>query len=505
MNSSRIAKNTMYLYIRMLFSMVVALYTSRVVLNVLGIEDFGVFNVVGGVVTIFAFFNSAMSSATQRFFSFELGKKNYSKLRKTFSSTVNIHIVIALLIFILAETIGLWFVNNKLIFPLEKTNSVNWIYQLSILTFIIGVVRVPFNAIIIANERMIAYAYFSIVEVVLKLLIVYLLIVVRADKLILYAMLLLIVTFLIAIVYVIFCLKNFKECKYIYYYDSKLYIVLLSYSGWNLFGNIAAVAKGQGLNILLNLFFGPMLNAAYGIGLQVQSAINVFIVNFQLAVNPQIIKTYASGDKKNMFLLILQSSKLSFLLMYILAIPILFDTEYILNLWLKNVPKHTVDFVFLIVINLLIDSLSGPLMIGTQATGKIKYYQIVVGTLVFLNLPLSYLVLKQNNIPEQIFIISILLSVITLGFRLFFLKRLTGFSILAFIKKVIVRISIVICLSILIPYLIIDNMEEGFIRLLLLTIFSSTFILFLIYAVGIDIKEKEYIKKLIFNKIKPKT
>jgi len=503
-DASKIAKNTMYLYVRMLFSMGVALYTSRVVLDLLGVEDFGVYNIVGGVVTLFAFFNSAMSSATQRFFSFELGRKDYDKLRNTFNATVNIHITIAVLVFILAETIGLWFVNNKLNLPIERMNTVQWVYHYSVLTFLVGVIKVPFNALIIAHERMAAYAYLSIVEVVLKLLIVYLLIIVNADKLILYAILVFAVTFLIASVYVVYCLKHFKESQYHFYYDSRLYRVLLSYSGWSLFGNIAAVAKGQGTNILLNVFFGPALNAAYGIGIQVQTAVNLFVINFQLAVNPQIIKTYASGEKERMFFLILQSSKLSFILMYILAVPLLFDTEYILSIWLKSVPIYTPNFVFLIIINLLIDSFSGPLMAGTQATGKVKYYQIIVGTLLFMNLPLSYLFLKFYKIPEFVFFISIFLSVLALGCRLFFLNRLIGFSFSIFVRKVLMRVLVVVLGSLIVPHLIMKNLHPGFIRLFILFVSSSVIILVLVYTIGIDKKETQFIKNLVLGKIKDK-
>ncbi len=481
--------------------MAVALYTSRVVLDVLGVEDFGVYSVVGGVVTLFSFFNSAMSSATQRFFSFELGRKNSKNLSFTFNASVNIHILIGILVFILAETIGLWFVNNKLNLPLENLSTVQWVYHLSVLTFLVGIIRVPYNAMIIAHERMITYAYFSIIEVALKLLIVYLLIVIQTNKLILYAVLVFAVTFLIGVVYIVYCIKHFKESKYQFYYEPKLYKTLLSYSGWNLFGNIASVAKGQGSNILLNIFFGPAMNTAFAITLQVQSAVSVFITNFQLAINPQIIKNYSGNDLQNMFFLILQASKISFILMYILSIPLLFDTEFIMAVWLKNVPEYSVSFVLLMIINLLIESFSGPLMTGTQATGKIKYYQIIVGLLLFLNLPISYVFLRIYEIPQIVFIISMVLSSIALIARLFILKHLTGFSITIFLEKVLLKAFLIVIFSLGIPYLIIKIMEVGVLRLIILLIASSSTVLVLSYFIGIDKRERKQINKIVSKKL----
>ncbi|MBU2974890.1 lipopolysaccharide biosynthesis protein [Zobellia sp. B3R18] len=500
-NNAKIARNTMYLYIRMFFTMAVALYTSRVVLDILGTQDFGVYNVVGGIVTFFAFFNTAMSSATQRFFSYELGVSNYEGLKKTFSATLIIHLLIAVVIFLLAETLGLWFLNQKLNLPSEHLDTIRWVYQFSIFTFLIGVVRVPYNALIIAHERMLTFAYLSIVEVVFKLIIVFLLVYIDFDKLLLYSILVFVVTLLIAAAYMIFCNMNFKESKFRFHYNPSLYGILLSYSGWSLFGNIASVAKGQGLNILLNLFFGPLLNAAYGITVQVQSAVNVFVNNFQLAVNPQIIKQFAIGDKEAMFTLMLQSSKTSFLLMTLIAFPLLFETSFILNLWLKEVPEYTSLFIFLVLVNLLIDSLSGPLMMGIQATGRIKYYQIVVGFLLFLNLPVSYFVLLRYETPWHIFVVSICFSIVALLFRLYFLNKLIDFSSALFFKKVIFRLFIVIIPALIMPYFIVSGMTQGFMRLLVLGIASTFGILIFGYRLGIDAVERNAIKKIFLKKI----
>ena len=371
-NNKRIAKNTIFLFVRMFLTMGVTLYTSRVVLNTLGVEDYGVYNIVGGIVTLFGFFNGAMTSATQRFLAFDIGKNDLQQLKKTFNATLNIHICISILVLILAETIGLWFINNKLNLPLDRMVSVNWVYQFSVFTFLLGIIQVPYDALIVAREKMDIYAYMSIIEVFLKLGIVYVLIVFAFDKLILYAGLLFLASFIVRMGHQQYCRWRYKESEYQFYFDKAFYKVLLAYSGWNLFGNIAGVARGQGTNILLNLFFGTVLNAAYGISMQVQGTVQTFVTNFQMAVNPQIIKSYAAGNNEQCLKLIFQSAKFSYFLMFLITFPIICNVDYILELWLKNPPKYTAVFVSLCLINLLIECISGPLMIGAQATGSIK-------------------------------------------------------------------------------------------------------------------------------------
>ena len=499
----RIAKNTMFLYVRMLFSMVVALYSSRVALQVLGVEGFGLYTIVGGVVTMFAFFNAAMSNATQRFFSFEIGRQDFQKLTRTFGATFNIHVIISLIILVLAETVGLWFVNSKLNFPFEQVTAVNVVYQFSIFTFLIGVLRVPFNAMIIANERMIVYSYLTIFEVFFKLLAIFLLFIIEYNKLELYAALIFSIALVISLVYVAYCIKNFKSCKFSLNYDKFLYGVLLGYSGWNLFGNIAAVAKGQGTNVLLNMFFvgtSSVLNASYGVSIQVQSALNLFVSNFQLAVNPQIIKFYADNNLKAMEKLIIQSSKLSFFLMSLIAIPILFEVDFLMNFWLDKMPKFTPLFVFFIAINLLIDSLSGPLMTGVQATGKIKYYQIVVGGIVFLNLPVSVLVLNFYLIPEMVFYVSIFMSVMAFFARLYFAKKVYGFAVFKYLTQILFRVFPVFGLCLLLPYFIHESMATGLLRFIVLAVCSGGISILLMILLGTDKSEKEFVKSKIFRK-----
>lgn len=426
----------------MLLVMGVSLYTSRVVLQELGVSDYGIYGLVGGIVAMFGFFNAAMSSATQRYLSFDIGKNDTEKLSKTFSATLTIHIGIALLVLVLAETLGLWYVNYKMVFPEERTLAVNFVYQFSIAAAMLSIIQVPYNALIIARERMNVYAYVSIIEVVLKLIIVFLLVYFGKDKLITYSVLTFVVAFIIRMIYQMYCRRHFKESIYCFQYDKTFYKELISYSGWNLFGNIAAVARGQGINLVLNLFFGTVVNAAYGITVIIQGAIQSFVSNFQVAVNPQIIKNYAKGDLNAMQVLIFRASKLSFFLLFILSFPVMLNIDYILNLWLEDVPEHTSDFVRLGFIYLLIDSISYSLIIAVQATGKVKWYQIIIGSLIFLNLPVSYLVLKLGGSPESVYCVLIVITFLTLVFRMFFVKTLLGFSPLSFIKKVILPILI---------------------------------------------------------------
>ena len=502
-NNKRIAKNTFILYIRMFFTMGVSLYTSRIVLNTLGIEDYGVYSVVGGIVTLFSFFNSAMTSATQRFLAFDIGKNDLDQLKKTFNATLNIHIAISVLVLVLAETIGLWFVNNKLNLPLNRMDAVNWVYQFSVFTFLLGIIQVPYDALIVAREKMGIYAYMSFVEVILKLIIVYLLVVFAVDKLILYAGLLFLVSFIVRIGHKWYCKRYYEESKYQFYFDKAFYKVLLSYSGWNLFGNIAGVARGQGANILLNLFFGTVLNAAYGISMQVQGTVQTFVTNFQMAVNPQIIKHYAAGNKEQCLNLIFQSAKFSYFLLFIIACPIIYNIDFILELWLKNPPKFTAGFVILCLINLLIDCISGPLMIGAQATGNIKWYQIIVGTLIFLNLPLAYFLLKIYNDPELVYYTSIIISCLAFLFRMYFLQKCLNLSVFLFFKQVIFRIVLVSITSIYV-FLFLSSFlffEDEFILLVVKSLTLVVIVVVAIFFLGINNDERKFINNLISEKI----
>lgn len=361
-NNKRIAKNTLLLYVRMLFMMAVTLYTSRVVLNTLGVEDFGIYNVVGGVVAMFSVISGSLSAAISRFITYELGKGDKEKLIRIFSSSVTIQLVLGLIILILAEAIGIWFLNAKMTIPTDRMYAANWVFQLSILTFIINLISVPYNAAIIAHEKMSAFAYISILEVVAKLVIVYMLLWSPFDKLIFYAILMASVALIIRFVYGYYCKRHFEECTYHFIFDKELLKKMFGFAGWNFIGATSAVLRDQGGNIVINLFCGPAVNAARGIAYQVNNAISGFVSNFMMALNPQITKSYAAGDKEYMMTLIHQGARLSFYILLILSLPVIINAHYILTLWLKIVPEHTTQFVQLVLIFAMSESISNPLI-----------------------------------------------------------------------------------------------------------------------------------------------
>ncbi len=490
---------------RMLLIMAVSLYTTRVVLNALGVQDYGIYNVVGGFVTMFGFLNSSMTSATQRFLSFELGRKDFNQLAKVFSMSLNIHFIIALAILVFAETIGLWFVNTQLTIPAERMVAANWVYQFSILAFMVTVISVPYNAIIIAHEKMSAFALIGVVEAGSKLLIAFMVLWCGFDKLKLYAILVFAVALIIRVIYGIYCSRNFRESRFRFYWDKSLFKTLMDYAGWNLWGNVASVLYGQGVNVLLNIFFGPAVNAARGIAYQAKGAIYRFVENFQMAINPQIVKSFASDDSKYMHQLIFKGAKYSFFLLFALSLPVLLETEIILNLWLKTVPGYTVIFTQLVIINILIDSISGPLRTAAQASGKIKLYQAVVGGLLIFILPISYLFLKLGFPPQVTLYVSITVSVIALLARLIIISPLVKLSITRYFMEVILRIMLVAIISAVFPLTIKQFLSEGIQQLIIICFVSLISVALVTYLIGLSRPEKIFVQvktEQIIGKIK---
>lgn len=499
-NNKRIAKNTLFLYIRMLFIMAINLYISRVVLNALGVEDFGIYNVVGGVVLMFSFLNGAMAVGTQRFLSYELGAENISQLNKVFNVAIFIHFFIGLAVIILAETVGLWFFNTQMNIPDARIDAARWVYQFAIFSFFLSVVQVPYIATIIAHEKMNVYACIGIFEVFLKLGVALVLSCVVLDKLKLYALLLLFVVGIITCVYIVYCRKKFNECVFQFLWDRKLFDTMASYAGWSLFGSAASMVSNQGLNILLNIFFNPTINAARAVAFQVNMAIQSFTTNFQIAVNPQIVKSYAKGDGPYMMSLIFQSSKYSFFLLYLIALPFFLECEVILKLWLNTVPQYAPIFCKLIIIDTLIGSVSNSLMIAVQATGKIKVYQIIVGTILLLNLPCSYIFLRFGFLPESTMYVCIVFSMIALCARLILLHKLIKFDVAEFVRKVLWSALKVGCISFSITFLFVMRFSiegmMGFILIGSVSIFSS---LGTIYFVGLNKEERKFIRLKIIQ------
>lgn len=503
--SKRIAKNTLLLYFRMFLIMGVTLYTSRVILEQLGVSDYGIYSLVGGIVAMLGFFNAAMSSATQRYLSFDIGKGNEERLQKTFSATLSIHFLIAILALILAETIGLWYINYKMVFPNERIYAVNVVYQFSVLTFLLNIIQVPYNALIIARERMNVYAYVSILEVIFKLLIVFLL-VYGDDKLVLYSILTFFVALVIRMIYQVYCRKYFIESRFRFEWDKKYYSELLSYSGWNLFGNFVGIAKQQGVNVILNLIFGTVLNAAYGITMQVQSAILMFVSNFQMAINPSIVKEYAAGNHNQVTKLLFVGTKFSFLLLCIILIPISFNLEIILRFWLgESVPELTKEFIQLTFLVILIDSLSGPIMTLVTATGNIKYYHLILSTINFWSLPFMYFVVLKTENSLYMFYVLIGFSILMFISRIIYVNRYCSFDILDYIKDVLFRIGVISLLYCVFYKFIFESFLVNVCRLNELTFFIITslvlIIVFFIIAMcfGLNKIERNYVKGILVN------
>ena len=492
-NNKRIAKNTMLLYVRMLFTMAVGLYTSRIVLNTLGVEDFGIYNVVGGVVVMFSIISGSLSTSVSRFLTFELGRNDTNKLKKVFTTSMTIHITLALVIFILAESIGVWFLNTQMNIPPERLSAANWTLQCSILTFIFNLISIPYNAAIIAHEQMKAFAYISILEVSLKLAVVFLLYISMFDKLKVYAILLLSVAISIRFVYVLYCKRHFEECTYHFSYEKKTLREMTGFAGWNFIGASSAVLRDQGVNIVLNIFCGASVNAARGIAFQANAAVSNFVNNFMMALNPQITKSYADNNHDYMMTLLFKGARLSFYMLLFLAIPIIFETQFILSIWLGNVPPHCVNFIRLILIYTMCESLSTPLITAMLATGRIRNYQIIVGGLQMLNLPMSFILLKIGCIPESTLIAAICIAICCLIARLIMLRGMIQLPVGKFVRNVIGNAGIVTITSFILPYIIYQNSTRDFTGFVILTSISFTSTAINIYFIGCNKQERAFI------------
>lgn len=494
-NTKRIAKNTLMLYGRMLFSMLVSLYTSRVVLQALGVEDYGIYNVVGGVVAMFSLLSGSLSAAVSRFLTFELGRKDVERLKRVFSSALYVHALLALVVLILSETIGLWFLNYKMNIPADRMVAANWVFQFSIFSFILGLFSVPYNASIVSHERMGIFAFVGIGDSILQLGIVLLIAYggIPADRLILYSGLLVVKGLLFQLFYFYYCRRSFEECRFRLQLDKPLLKEMTGFAGWNFIGASSAVLRDQGGNILLNLFYGPALNAARGIANQVNNAIGAFVGNFMVALNPQITKSYAAAEYEYTFSLIFKGARFSFYLLLWLALPILLNTQYILSLWLNVVPDHTVFFVQLVLVFSMCEAISNPLITVMLATGKIRNYQIIVGGLQMMNFPLSYLFLKIGFLPEVIVMIAITLSIICLGARLIMLRSMIQLPIARFLHNVCGKILLVTILSAIMPLFIRWELPDnlyGFIISCLVCLVWTAAILFIF---GCSVSERKFL------------
>jgi O-antigen/teichoic acid export membrane protein len=504
-NNKRIAKNTLLLYFRTILTMLVALFTVRIVLDVLGIIDYGIFNVVGGIVTMLGFLSGTMAGASQRFLAFEIGRNDKVRLKKMFSVTLTIYVFIAFVVLIVAETFGLWFVNHKMVIPPDRIEAARWVYHFAVFSFVMTIITIPYQSVIIAREKMNIYALIGIIEVVAKLLIVYLLVLISFDKLKLYAILAFSTTTIITLIYRIYCKKNFEEATFKLSKDWSIFREISSYAGWNMIGSIANIFRTNGVNILLNLFYGPIVNAARGISFQITSAMNNLILNFYMAVRPQITKTYASGDNKYFIKLVFQSSKFSFFLLLLLTMPLIIETHFILELWLRKIPPNVILFTRLMIISLLIETINNQLIAALQASGKIKHYQITISLMLLLILPVSYLLFKFKAPPESTFYVSI--GVVLLYFfpQILIVKKVIQFSVKSYFSQVIIPIITVTIISYILPVMIHLSMEYGMFRFFVVSLSGLLFSSVTIYTFGISQNERNMIKSYINKKIKTRS
>lgn len=498
-NNKRIAKNTFYLYLRMLLVMLISLYTVRAILDILGVVDYGIYNVVGGVVAMFAFMNRTLSTSSQRYFSVALAKGDHNGLKQLFSLNIIVFLILGMIMFALLETVGLWFVNNKMTIPSERLGAANIVYQLSIVSMLFHIVVIPYMALVIAHEKMNIFAIIGVVEAVGKLGIVFLLSFIQFDKLVVYGFLILFVSAGISMWYVIYCLRKFPESYFQWYWNKGKAIELLGFSGWHFWGTFSTTCRSSGINILLNLFFNPAVNAARAVAYQIYGAVHQLVSNFFTAVKPQIYKSYASKQYDELYLLINRSSLMSTFLISLLIFPILANTELVLGLWLKKVPEYTVVFTQLVLINGLVDSMDGPLIASALATGKIKNFMLITSGIVLANIPISYIALLLGCQPWITMCISICLSIVTVISRGYLLKGLIGFPFRNYLF-VILRVAVVSALLGIICISIMYGKAHNIIQFVLISgIIMSIVVLF--YAIIIPKTDRNFAINLIKNKV----
>lgn len=485
-NNKRIAKNTLYMYFRMAITLVVSLFTARVVLNALGVNDYGLNNVVAGFVSMLGYFNSLLCSGTSRFLTLGLGKEDNKQLQKIFSACLTIHLIIALITILLGETIGLWFLNNKLVIDPSRLFAANIVYQLALFNLALSIMQTPYGASVISHEKMSIYAYMSIFDVAIKLLIVFLLLYCSGDKLILYSVFYFFVGVLNIIFYRIYCIRKFKECSLKLGFDKPLYKEIFNYVGWNSLSALAFMMNGQGVNVLLNMFFGTIINAARGIANNICGYLSNFVSNFQIAVNPQIIKYYAQGDVKQMNHLTKNNSKYSLYLVLLLCLPILLETEYILQLWLGQVPEYTVAFTRLSVIILMVQSIDYPIGNAIHAYGKMKLPNLTASIVYMSALPISYIFMKLGATPTVAYVMLSIVYPAALVCDLWVLHKYSGFNRIDFLLDVILRGTGIFTLSLIVPMVIYFSMNSSFIRFVIIGISSVLLSLVVIFYLGLN-------------------
>lgn len=490
-DSKKIAKNTLFLYFRLLFILGINLYLSRVVLDVLGLDNYGIYNVVGGFVMMLMGLSGALATATQRFISIELGKGENGNVQKIFSTALTVHLILAGIILVIGETIGLWFLNTHINLPEGRALAANIVYQFSLLVFIVKVINVPYEGAIIAHEKMSTFAFVGIFEVLLKLVIVYSLLIIPCDRLISYSILLAFVAIITQVIYWKYCNKRIKQCSTKYRWESEQGKNILSFVGWNLIGSLSAIAKNQGVNVVLNMFFGVLINAANGIAMQVFFAVTSFVNNILFAMNPQIIKSYASGDRFNMYKLVFMGSRVATILFICLAIPIIIETPYILGIWLVEVPQYAAIFIRLILITAVIDTITVPLVTVMHATGKVKEFQIIVEGTQMMTLPTVYLMFKFFDYPPYMaLVVGVIFAIICMFLRIAVLHKIAQLQVGEFIKSCIFRVVIVAVVALLLPYWVYIVLPINILSFTLVVVVSIISTLVSGYYIGLNKNER---------------
>lgn len=481
--------------------MAIGLYTSRKILEILGVDDFGLLNVVGGVIAMVAFLNNSMSASTQRFLTYELGKKEEKSFNNIFSMCVLIHLVIGFLALLLGETVGLWLVNTQLNIDPDRMVAANFIYQTAILSAVLGIIQTPYNAAIISYERMHIYAYVGLGESVTKLVIVFLLLLSPVDHLITYAILLFAVQLTTCLNYRIYCIRNLDGCRMRRFWNRGVFRHMLSFTGWNMFGATAALLRDSGANILLNIFGGTAVNAARGVAYTLSNAANTLVGGFQSALNPQLTKSYASDNYEATCSLLCRSSKISYILMLIITIPVFLECQFLLDLWLVEVPHYTVMFARIILLESLVATLQGPMITALLATGNIRWYQIVVGGLFIMNVPIAYILLKSGGHIVTPFIVSLVLVIVGQMLRLRFAHNMLRLSYKKYAKEVILPIVLVSVTSAVVPVTLAGMLNDGWLRLIVVTVASMISVGASCWIIAFDYNEKAFIREIVETRL----
>lgn len=493
-SKSTIAKNTTLLYARTVLIMIVSLYTSRVILQALGVEDYGVYTAIGGIIAFLSMVTGPIDSAISRFLTYELGRGDKDRLRRYFSTGLTTMIIFAVLSVIILETVGIWFLNNKMVIDESRVTAANWVLHLSIAAFVVNLISAPYRAAIIAHEKMALFAYMGILDAVLKLAVAFILLASPIDKLILYAALLLAVSILVRFIYTIICNRQFEECRKVTVgLDKELFKGLFSFAGWNVFGAMASFCRGQGVNILFNLFGGPVVNAAYGIANQVNGAVTSFVNNFTTALNPSIIKSYAASEKQYMMSLIYQGARFSYFLVLLFAMPLILEAEYVTQLWLGQTPDYSVVFIQLMLIYSLIESLSKTIMAGVHASGKIKTYQIVIGLFQVIILPVAYVLLWMGYSPIAVLLAMVVVDIIAVFARMLMAKHIFDLSIRAYLWEVIVKTLFVTIVGLIVPLVLRIYLDETLARFFIVVTVSILSTALSVLYVGCTNTEREAI------------